>query len=69
MLTHQDRETGRDAGASLACQQGLDCHFPPSRIRDKIEAYSMRSRFAIAGLPLLRRFRRGRRDRGRRTSR
>jgi hypothetical protein len=38
-------------------------------IRDKIFPYSMRSRIAIAGMPLLKRFRRGRHDRGRRLSR
>jgi hypothetical protein len=40
-------------------------------LRDKIEAYPMRSRTAnpAKGMSLLRRFRRGRPDRGRRPSR
>jgi hypothetical protein len=48
--------------------QRLHFHFLPSRIRDKIVAYSMRAYPAISATPLLQRFRHGRPDRGRRPS-
>jgi len=50
---------------SAASQAERPSGFPSTRLRDKIFAYAMRARVAISDLQPLRRFRRGKHDRGR----
>jgi len=52
-----------------AAEMGMRAfHFQACGSRDKIDSATMCSHPAIPGMPMLKRFRRGRRDRGRRSS-